>query len=153
MHGDAIQSEGEHKRSTNKAKTPLLQTFKTRNEGDRFQSEEDYPILSKPVESRQLLPQHGSRARCLANVHAFSHKTGATRKEGQDAGGLEKLTVTYGTKEGRTDGYTGNRAPQRVTITLNYAAYRGLERRSTMESRSMSNLAAFILESALIKNP
>ena len=56
----------------------------------------------------------------------------------------------YGIKEGGTGGFTGNRAPQRVTITLNYAAYKGLERRSAMEGRSMSNLAAFILEKALI---
>jgi hypothetical protein len=58
----------------------------------------------------------------------------------------------YGIKEGGTGGFTGNGAPQRVTITLNYAAYKGLERRSAMEGRSMSNLAAFILENALIKN-
>ncbi|MCP9882708.1 hypothetical protein KBY65_09480 [Cyanobium sp. Alchichica 3B3-8F6] len=58
----------------------------------------------------------------------------------------------YGREEGGTDGFTGNRAPQRLSIALNYAAYKNLERRSAMEGRSMSNLAAFILESALTKN-
>jgi hypothetical protein len=58
----------------------------------------------------------------------------------------------HGKDEGGNDGFTGNRASQRVTITLNYAAYKGLERRSVIEGRSMSNLAAFILETALTKN-
>jgi hypothetical protein len=50
-------------------------------------------------------------------------------------------------------GYIGSRAPRRVTITLNYAAYKGLESRSGVEGRSMSNLAAFILENALTRDP
>lgn len=49
--------------------------------------------------------------------------------------------------------FIGNRAPQRVTITLNYASYKGLERRSAAQGRSMSNLAAFILENALTRDP
>jgi hypothetical protein len=49
-------------------------------------------------------------------------------------------------------GYIGSRAPRRVTITLNYAAYKGLESRSGVEGRSMSNLAAFILENALTRD-
>jgi hypothetical protein len=57
------------------------------------------------------------------------------------------------TKEGGTGEFIGNRTPQRVTITLNYAAYKGLERRSAAEGRSMSNLAAFILETALVTEP
>ena len=57
----------------------------------------------------------------------------------------------YGIKVVGTDGFTGNRVPQRVTITLNFAAYKSLERRSAVEGRSMSNLAAFILENALTK--
>ncbi|MCP9882704.1 hypothetical protein KBY65_09460 [Cyanobium sp. Alchichica 3B3-8F6] len=55
----------------------------------------------------------------------------------------------YETRHGGTNDFIGNRTPQRVTITLNYAAYKGLEKRSAMEGRSMSNLAAFILEKAL----
>jgi hypothetical protein len=64
----------------------------------------------------------------------------------------QSALVMYGTKEGGTDDFVGNRTPQRVTITLNYAAYKGLERRSAIEGRSMSNLAAFILENALMRN-
>ncbi len=56
----------------------------------------------------------------------------------------------HGTRQYGADEFIGNRTPQRVTITLNYAAYRGLEKRSAVEGRSMSNLAAFILENALI---
>jgi hypothetical protein len=59
------------------------------------------------------------------------------------------IQIMYGTKHGGTDDFIGNRTPQRVTITLNFAAYKGLERRSALEGRSMSNLAAFILENAL----
>jgi hypothetical protein len=58
----------------------------------------------------------------------------------------------HGKDEGGNDGFESKRAPQRVSITLNYAAYRDLERRSVIEGRSMSNLAALILENALIKN-
>lgn len=56
-----------------------------------------------------------------------------------------------GIRENSGDEFIGNRAPQRVTITLNYAAYMNLEKRSVVEGRSMSNLAAFILENALVK--
>ena len=59
--------------------------------------------------------------------------------------------MIHGTREGTGDGFIGNRAPQRVTITLNYAAYMSLEKQSAVEGRSMSNLAAFILENALTK--
>jgi hypothetical protein len=83
----------------------------------------------------------------------FTHKS--SKLAGQEKGvKISKIRcsvqMTYGTKEGGTGGFTGNRTPQRVTITLNYAAYKGLEKRSTFEGRSMSNLAAFILERALI---
>jgi hypothetical protein len=83
----------------------------------------------------------------------FTHKS--SKLAGQEKGvKISKIRcsvqMTYGTKEGGTGGFTGNRTPQRVTITLNYAAYKGLEKRSTIEGRSMSNLAAFILERALI---
>jgi hypothetical protein len=57
------------------------------------------------------------------------------------------------TKEGGIGEFIGNRTPQRVTITLNHATYKGLERRSAEEGRSMSNLAAFILETALVTDP
>lgn len=41
------------------------------------------------------------------------------------------------------------RAPKRISITLPYLIYQELERVSSREGRSMSNLAAFLLESAL----
>ena len=74
------------------------------------------------------------------------------RKGSQDKQGQGISPMVYGKKVDGTDEFIGSRAPQRVTITLNYAAYKGLERRSTIEGRSMSNLAAFILEKALNLN-
>jgi len=43
------------------------------------------------------------------------------------------------------------RAPRRVTITLPHITYHGLMERSDNEGRSMSNLAAYLLESSLDK--
>ena len=60
--------------------------------------------------------------------------------------------MVYSKKGSRADDFIGSRAPQRVSITLNYATYKGLEKRSMVDGRSMSNLAAFILESVLIEN-
>ncbi|KEF43404.1 MAG: hypothetical protein ER33_01280 [Cyanobium sp. CACIAM 14] len=42
------------------------------------------------------------------------------------------------------------RSPQRVTITIPYATYQQLLERSDRQGRSMSNLAAYLLESALL---
>lgn len=58
--------------------------------------------------------------------------------------------MVYETRRSGPGDFIGNRAPQRVSITLSYAAYTGLEKRSALEGRSLSNLAAFILETALI---
>jgi hypothetical protein len=45
------------------------------------------------------------------------------------------------------------RSPRRVTITLPYATYQDLQGRADDEGRSLSNLAAFLLESSLqVKN-
>jgi hypothetical protein len=41
------------------------------------------------------------------------------------------------------------RSPRRVTITLPYATYQDLQARADDEGRSLSNLAAFLLESSL----
>lgn len=41
------------------------------------------------------------------------------------------------------------RSPKRITITLPYGAYQRLLERSQREGRSLSNLAAFLLESAV----
>jgi len=40
------------------------------------------------------------------------------------------------------------RSPRRVTITLPWALYRWLQQRSDQEGRSLSNLAAHLLETA-----
>lgn len=40
------------------------------------------------------------------------------------------------------------RAPRRITITVSWSLYEALIRRSDFEGRSLSNLAAFLLESA-----
>jgi hypothetical protein len=42
-----------------------------------------------------------------------------------------------------------NRAPKRITITLPFCTFQALEHRSTEEGRSISNLAAYLLERAL----
>ena len=40
------------------------------------------------------------------------------------------------------------RTPQRLSVTLSWSLYRRLQERSDQEGRSMSNLAAFLLERA-----
>lgn len=39
--------------------------------------------------------------------------------------------------------------PKRLTVTVSYPLYAALEQRALMEGRSMSNLAAYLLENAL----
>ena len=41
------------------------------------------------------------------------------------------------------------RSPQRISITLPYGIYQKLLERSDLEGRSLSNLSAFLLESAI----
>jgi hypothetical protein len=41
------------------------------------------------------------------------------------------------------------RSSKRITITLNYATYKALEDRSSEEGRSISNLAAYLIERSL----
>lgn len=43
----------------------------------------------------------------------------------------------------------GMRTPRRITATLASAVFEGLEARSLREGRSLSNLAAFLIEDAL----
>ena len=45
------------------------------------------------------------------------------------------------------------RAPRRITITVPYAAYQQLLGRSEQEGRSLSNLAAYLLETAIGQRP
>jgi hypothetical protein len=42
-----------------------------------------------------------------------------------------------------------NRSPKRITITLSYSTLEMLVKRSNEEGRSLSNLAAFILEQGI----
>ena len=42
-----------------------------------------------------------------------------------------------------------NRAPKRITITIPFSTFQALEHRSTEEGRSISNLAAYLLERGL----
>jgi hypothetical protein len=42
-----------------------------------------------------------------------------------------------------------NRAPKRLTITIPFSTFQAIERRSTEEGRSLSNLAAYLLERGL----
>jgi macrodomain Ter protein organizer (MatP/YcbG family) len=42
-----------------------------------------------------------------------------------------------------------SRSFKRISITLNYATYKALEDRSSEEGRSISNLAAYLLERSL----
>lgn len=44
------------------------------------------------------------------------------------------------------------RKPQRISITLPYETYRQLIERSMREGRSISNLAAFLLEAAAMRS-
>ncbi len=43
------------------------------------------------------------------------------------------------------------RVPHRLTITVPHSTYNQLVERSDAEGRSMSNLAAYLLESSLVK--
>ncbi len=42
-----------------------------------------------------------------------------------------------------------SRAPKRLTITLPYTVFSALEQRSLQEGRSLSNLAAYLIERSL----
>jgi hypothetical protein len=42
-----------------------------------------------------------------------------------------------------------SRSPKRLTITIPYTVFGSLEKRSTEEGRSLSNLAAYLLEQSL----
>ena len=40
--------------------------------------------------------------------------------------------------------------PRRISVTLSYAAFKSLGERSLKEGRSISNLAAFLIENGLV---
>jgi hypothetical protein len=56
--------------------------------------------------------------------------------------------------EQRYSNYTNHvfKKPQRITITLPYKTHEELIKRSNEDGRSLSNLAAYLLESALGKH-
>jgi hypothetical protein len=43
----------------------------------------------------------------------------------------------------------GTGSPRRISVTLSYAAFKALGERSIKEGRSVSNLAAFLIENSL----
>ncbi len=45
------------------------------------------------------------------------------------------------------------RTPRRVSITIPFGTYQQLLQRSDEQGRSLSNLAAYLLESALMEDP
>ena len=49
------------------------------------------------------------------------------------------------------DGGERSRRSKRISMTLSYVAYQALEERSAREGRSISNLAAYLVERALQK--
>lgn len=60
--------------------------------------------------------------------------------------------MSHSSPEHQPSGVTPNfafQAPRRITITVPYAAYTQLMQRSDYEGRSLSNLAAFLLEQAI----
>jgi hypothetical protein len=59
--------------------------------------------------------------------------------------------VHHQSKECKNGIFLANRNPRGIIMTLGCAAYQSLEMRSTMEGRSMSKGAAFILQRALSK--
>ena len=151
--GVVIQPKGGDQKPRNQPETPLLQN----------------PI-GKREEKTDAILQKSSNLNKISKILAGTAATGFSGKvlnvclckkvksdsSGRVHGKVGKVMgypqMIKGTRENAGDGFIGNGAPQRVTITLNYAAYKGLERRSAVEGRSMSNLAAFILENAPIEN-
>lgn len=58
--------------------------------------------------------------------------------------------MTYAPTNNASDDSRGCfRSSKRITITLNYAAYKALEDKSSEEGRSISNLAAYLIERSL----
>jgi hypothetical protein len=48
-----------------------------------------------------------------------------------------------------SDYYHAKRSPKRISITIPYATFQKIVERSNEEGRSLSNLAAFVLEQGL----
>lgn len=52
---------------------------------------------------------------------------------------------------GSAQGNPAFRSPRRITITVPYGTYQRLLERSELEGRSLSNLSAYLLETAMQK--
>ena len=59
------------------------------------------------------------------------------------------VTSQAGLQPSSAQGNPVFRSPRRITITLPYGAYQRLRERSELEGRSLSNLAAYLLEHAM----
>jgi hypothetical protein len=57
--------------------------------------------------------------------------------------------MVYGNSANSSPRSQASRAPKRITITIPFNTFQALERRSTEEGRSLSNLAAYLLERGL----
>jgi len=57
--------------------------------------------------------------------------------------------MVYPNSVNRSPRSQANPAPKRITITVPYSTFRHLEERSAAEGRSLSNLAAYLLERGL----
>ncbi len=57
------------------------------------------------------------------------------------------MVYANGTRNSLKD--SRSRSPKRLTITIPYTVFSALEKRSTEEGRSLSNLAAYLLEKSL----
>ncbi len=62
---------------------------------------------------------------------------------------IAKPLMVYGNSANSSPLSQANRAPKRITITLPFKTFKALEHRSTEEGRSISNLAAYLLERGL----
>lgn len=57
------------------------------------------------------------------------------------------MVYANGTRNSLKD--SRSRSPKRLTITIPYTVFSALEKQSSVEGRSLSNLAAYLLEKSL----
>jgi hypothetical protein len=62
---------------------------------------------------------------------------------------IAKPLMVSGNSANSSPRLQANQAPKRITITLPFKTFKALEHRSTKEGRSISNLAAYLLERGL----
>ena len=61
--------------------------------------------------------------------------------------------VSRNTEQGTSQPDDKSPGPKRLSATLSYFAYKALEDRSCREGRSISNLAAYLIETARVAKP